>query len=106
MADRAIPGSLLPHLATIRELCRRHGIARLELFGSATTDAFEPGRSDYDFLIELDAAAPGSRAQRLLDFAEALEALLGAPVDLVNPHYIRNPYFAAEVQRTRLPLYA
>ena len=66
----------------------------------------QPGRSDYDFLIELDAAAPGSRAQRLLDFAEALEALLGAPVDLVNPHYIRNPYFAAEVQRTRLPLYA
>lgn len=106
MVDRAIPGSLLPHLAAIRELCQRHGIARLELFGSATTDAFEPGRSDYDFLIELDAAAPGSRAQRLLDFAEALEALLGAPVDLVNPHYIRNPYFAAEVQRTRLPLYA
>lgn len=106
MSDRVVPGELLPHLAAIGELCRRHGIARLEVFGSATTGAFEPGRSDYDFLVELDPAAPGSRAQRLVDFADALEALLGAPVDLVNPRYIRNPYFAAEVQRTRLPLYA
>jgi hypothetical protein len=23
----------------------------------------------------------------------------------VNPHYIRNPFFASEVQRTRLPVY-
>jgi hypothetical protein len=26
-------------------------------------------------------------------------------VDLVNPRYIRNPYFAAEVARTRVPIY-
>lgn len=78
---------------------------RLELFGSAATGGFVAGRSDYDFLVELDPAATGSRAQRLVGLAEALEELLGRPVDLVNPRYIRNPYFAAEVERTRTPVY-
>ncbi len=50
--------------------------------------------------------APGSRAQRLLDLADALESLLDSRVDLGNPRYIGNPYFAAEVQTTRLPVYA
>lgn len=90
----------------IAALCRRFGVARLEVFGSAAGGGFVAGRSDYDFLVELDPAAGGSRAERLIGLAEALEALLGAPVDLVNPRYIRNPYFAAEVQRTRQPVYA
>jgi len=93
-------------MAAIAELCRRYGVASLSLFGSAAKGSFVPGRSDYDFLVELDPAAPGSRAQRLVDLAEGLESLLGAHVDLVNPRYIRNPYFAAEVERTRIPLYA
>ena len=95
------PVLLQPYMAQIATLCRMHGVARLELFGSAATGPFEAGRSDYDFLVELDAHSPGSRAQRLIELAEALEALLGAQVDLVNPRYIRNPYFAAEVERTR-----
>ena len=93
------------HADAIRALCQRLGVKRLELFGSAATGGFEVGRSDYDFLFELDPASPGSRAQRTIDLADALEALLGAPIDLVNPHYIRNPFFAAEVERTRSPVY-
>lgn len=30
------------HLPEIRALCREYGVARLELFGSAATDAFDP----------------------------------------------------------------
>ena len=96
---------LEPHQLAIAELCRRLGVARLELFGSAATGTFQSGRSDYDFLVELDPAASGSRAERLIDLAEALERLLDAKVDLLNPRYIRNPYFAAEIARTRLPVY-
>jgi hypothetical protein len=94
------------HRPAIADLCRRFGVLRLDLFGSAATGRFVPGQSDFDFLVELDPAQPGSRAQRLIGLAEALEALLGRPVDLVNPRYIRNPYFAAEVERTRAPVYA
>ena len=92
-------------MAQIAALCNRLGVARLQLFGSAATGEFESGRSDYDFLVELDASTVGSRAQRLIDLAENLESLLGARVDLVNPRYIRNPYFAAEVERTRRPVH-
>ena len=100
-----MPTLIDPHRGAIADLCARFGVARLDLFGSAATGLHRSGASDYDFLVELSESAPGSRAARLIDFAEALEALLRAPVDLVNPRYIRNPYFAAEVARTRVPIY-
>lgn len=103
--NSAMHPNLAPHAVAIAALCQRLGVKRLELFGSAATATFEPGRSDYDFLIELDTAVSGSRAQRIIDLAEALEEMLGAPIDLVNPQYIRNPYFAAEVERTRTTVY-
>jgi hypothetical protein len=96
---------LAEHRPAIEALCRRHGVAKLALFGSAATGGFVAGRSDYDFLYELEDEAPGSRLERLLGFADALEALLDAPVDLVYSAGIRNPYFAAEVARTRVPIY-
>ena len=96
---------LARHAGAIDSLCQRLGVQRLELFGSAAMGSFEPGRSDFDFLVELDPAGTGSRAERLISLAESLEQLLGARVDLVNPRYIRNPYFAAEVERTRMPIY-
>lgn len=105
MPGQSTPILLAPHMAQIAALCNRLGVARLQLFGSAATGEFESGRSDYDFLVELDASTVGSRAQRLIDLAENLESLLGARVDLVNPRYIRNPYFAAEVERTRRPVH-
>ena len=37
-------------LDELSALCRQHKVARLELFGSAASDAFEPGRSDLDLL--------------------------------------------------------
>jgi len=105
MVTTQVPALLAPHMPRIVPLCERLGVARLELFGSAATGAFEPGRSDYDFLVELDENAPGSQAARWIDLAEALESLLGTHVDLVSPRAIRNPYFAREVERTRRPVY-
>jgi len=43
------------HREQIAELCRRYGVHRLEIFGSAARgEEFEPGRSDIDFLIEFN----------------------------------------------------
>ena len=41
-------------LPQIEELCRRHGVTHLELFGSATGPSFDPDRSDFDFLAEFE----------------------------------------------------
>jgi uncharacterized protein len=65
-------------------ICRRYGVARLELFGSAVrASGFDPNRSDADFLVTFE---PGSRNDlaAFADLKEALERLLGRPVDLVE----------------------
>ena len=77
----------------------------MELFGSAATGAFDPERSDVDFLVAFsDTRSPGY-ADRYRDFAEALEAVLGRPVDLVTERSVRNSVFRRELEATRLPLY-
>jgi predicted nucleotidyltransferase len=96
---------LAPHLDEIPDLCRRYGVARLELFGSATTDAFDPERSDLDFLVEFDAN-PSGLFDRYFGLKESLEALYGRSVDLVTVASLRNPYFIDAVNKTRRLVYA
>ena len=65
-------------------LCRRFGVARLEVFGSAARGTgFDPARSDADFLVTFQPAARDDLAA-FADFKDALERLLGWPVDLVE----------------------
>lgn len=97
--------SLARQLPNIAALCERYGVAHLALFGSATSSEFNPESSDLDFLVELDTQLPGSRARRWIDLADALEKLLGRHVDLVNPRYIRNPYFLQAVNNSRTVIY-
>jgi predicted nucleotidyltransferase len=97
--------SVAAQIPQITALCERHGVAHLELFGSATGPDFNPAASDVDFLVELDPLVPGSRAKRWTALADALEALLGRHVDLVNPRYIRNPYFLQSVNQSRTLIY-
>ncbi|MGH8582234.1 MAG: nucleotidyltransferase domain-containing protein [Gammaproteobacteria bacterium] len=70
--------------ADLIALCRRHGVARLEVFGSAArgTD-FNSAHSDADFLVTFAPAARDDLAA-FADFKETLETLLGRPVDLVE----------------------
>jgi len=90
----------------IESLCRRFGVARLELFGSATTEDFAEDRSDFDFLVEFVVDGEIKALDAYFGLKEELEALLGRPVDyLVMPSAIRNPYFRAEVDRQRQPVY-
>jgi predicted nucleotidyltransferase len=39
-------------LERLVELCREFQVKRLEIFGSAATDAFRPESSDFDFLVD------------------------------------------------------
>ena len=103
--NRSMNHSLIRQLPHIAALCEQYGVAHLELFGSATGPEFNSESSDLDFLVELDAQTRGSRARRWIELAEALEKLLGRHVDLVNPRYIRNPYFLQAVNNSRTVIY-
>ncbi|ABD11555.1 putative nucleotidyltransferase [Frankia casuarinae] len=64
--------------AEIQGLCRRLGIRRLDLFGSATSDAFDLDSSDVDVLVEFDAGRDGfDYYGTYFALKEGLECLLG-----------------------------
>jgi uncharacterized protein len=94
------------HREELRQLCRRFHVRRLDVFGSAVRGDFDPARSDLDFLVEFQHLPPGAYADAFFGLKEALEQLLGRPVDLVAAAAIRNPYFRESVERTRSLLYA
>jgi len=90
----------------IAALCRRHGVRRLEVFGSAArgTD-FDPETSDADFLVSFERPSGADWFKQDLDLAEALTGLLGRPVDLVSRqavetsrNYIRRRHILGEAQ--------
>ena len=88
----------------IAALCKRFGIRRLEVFGSAATGAFDPTSSDLDFLVDLgeyDATVAG----RYLDLALALEELFDRRVDLITERSVTNAYLLDSVNRQRETIY-
>jgi uncharacterized protein len=94
------------HLPAIRALCQRHGVKRLELFGSAACGDFDPGRSDLDFVVEFFPSPSRGLDDPYFQLLLDLEALFGRKVDLVMSGAIRNPYFRASIESTKVPLYA
>lgn len=99
------------HRDAISALCRRFGVSRLEVFGSAARGAdFDPRRSDVDFLVSFgtppQALSKETPLDRFLGLKDALESLLGRSVDLVNPRAMKNRFFIADVEASKEALYA
>ena len=88
----------------IAEFCKRNGIRKLSLFGSALRDDFRPD-SDVDLLVEFREGATPS----LLDLSRMereLSAVLGGrKVDLRTPQELSR-YFRDEVLSTASVQYA
>ena len=88
----------------IREICRRHGVKRLDLFGSAARDDFDP-TSDVDLLVDFHSGSGYPGVPPYLELLQALEQLFDQDVDLVMETAIDNPYFRRSVEEDRTPLY-
>ena len=94
------------HQNQIAEICRRLQIRRLEVFGSAATGAFDPTRSDVDFIAEFaDSGVKPGLLSRYLALAEQLEKEIGQKIDLITPPSIRNPYFRKTIDESRTVVY-
>ena len=90
--------------AEISELCRRFGVRRLDVVGSAARgDDFDPDRSDADFLVEFIRSPPS--LSEFLALRDALADALGRPVDLVMDGAVRNPYVQRTMNRSRETVY-
>ena len=90
----------------IAALCAKHGVARLDVFGSALGEDFRPGESDVDLLVEFGPMDGYAKAVAYFDLLDELEELLGVEVDLVMTGAVKNRYIARDIERTRRLLYA
>jgi uncharacterized protein len=93
--------SCLPEVAAI---CRRHRVARLEVFGSAARQAH--GAADLDFLVEFGDLPADAYADAYFGLLADLEALFERPVDLVMASAVRNPFVVEAIERSRILLHA
>src|SRR5437016_4213319 len=88
--------------SAVAEFCRRNGVRRLALFGSALTERFSDA-SDIDILVEFD---PAERVGylRMSALERELTAMYGRKVDLRTPSELSR-YFRDEVLRSALVQY-
>ena len=89
----------------IVEACARHGVLRLDVFGSALRDDFRPGESDVDLLVEFAPMNPHELVDAYFDLLDELRALLAVEVDLVMSDAVKNRFIAADIERTRRAVY-
>lgn len=94
------------NLQRIIDLCRKHKVKTLAVFGSILTDRFND-QSDVDLLVDFDTTdhEKWDYVTNYFDFHDALERLLGRKVDLVVGKGLRNKYFIANVNRTKQMIY-
>lgn len=90
----------------IAELCQKYRVLRIELFGSATGEDFDPDQSDLDFLVQFQQMPPVEYANSFFGLRAALQSLFNRSIDLVELNTIRNPYFLKSIRDNRVVLYA
>lgn len=94
------------HRDAVASLCRRHMVARLEVFGSAATGDFQGDRSDLDFLVIYQPQSLDKAWDCYWGLKTDLESLFGRPVDLIDAEAMRNPYFIRSVNAAKELVYA
>lgn len=90
----------------IAALCKKYGVKRLDLFGSAAGEGFDPEASDLDFVVSFEEQDPPNLFHRYFGLTEDLQDLFGHDVDLVMEGALKkSPRFARNVEDSRVLLY-
>ncbi len=94
------------NMQRIIDLCLKHKVKTLAVFGSILTDRFND-QSDVDLLVNFDTTdhEKWDYVTNYFDFRDALERLIGRKVDLVVEKGLKNKYFIANVNRTKQMIY-
>jgi uncharacterized protein len=92
------------NINAIIELCDKHKVKELYIFGSMLTNRFSES-SDVDLLIQFGKVDLMDYFDNYMDLKEELETLLNRPIDLVENQAIRNPIFRKIVDREKKLVY-
>jgi len=94
------------NLQRILDLCRKHKVKTLAVFGSILTDRFND-ESDVDLLVDFESADYDKfdYVSNYFDFRDALESLFNRKVDLIEYGSNLNPLFKASVDKKKQMIY-
>ena len=84
----------------IQELCKRHNVHELYLFGSATSERFSE-KSDIDFLVSFNKIDLAQYFNNYIDLKEKLKLLFKRDVDLVEKQTLKNPILIKSINRSK-----
>ena len=93
------------NIEALRELAVKHRVERLDLFGSAAREDFDPETSDLDFLVTFEPMPPVEHANSFFCLLEDLERLFARRIDLLESEPIENPYIRESIARSCKILY-
>ncbi len=90
----------------IAELCRKHHVRRLSVFGSAARDDFDPETSDVDVIVEFDLTRIKEYSTNKWALHDELVSKFNRKVDLLTWESVKNPYMLKAILKSNETLYA
>jgi hypothetical protein len=92
------------NINSIRDLCKKHRVQSLYVFGSAATD--KSGKnSDVDLLVTFEPGFIKGYLSNYFSMTNELEQIFNKNVDLVEQSAMTNPYFIQSVNESKVLLY-
>ena len=88
----------------VRDLCTKHKVGRLYVFGSVLTDRFEID-SDIDFVVDFKGVDLYDYADNYFDLKYSLEDLFKREIDLLEDKAINNPYLRKSIDSSKQLIY-
>jgi predicted nucleotidyltransferase len=89
----------------IADLCRKHHVGRLSVFGSAARDDFDPATSDVDIIVEFDDIPVGEYSDNKWALHDELVSKFNRKVDLLTWKSVSNRFILKEIQATSETIY-
>ena len=92
------------NIEIIHDLCTRHKVARLFVFGSVLTNRLKIN-SDIDLIVDFRDIDVYDYADNYFDLKFSLENLFNRSVDLLEDKAINNPYLRQSIDSTKQLIY-
>lgn len=92
------------NIQKIKDLCKRHKVHKLFVFGSVLTNRFNDD-SDVDLIVDFNKTEVEDYFDNYFDFKYSLQDLLGREIDLLEEQTIKNPYLKKNIDSTKMLIY-
>lgn len=92
------------HREELKNLCFKHHVEELYVFGSILTEFFKD-ESDIDFLVKFGNVDSYEYFDNYMDFKESLEELFDRDVDLVEMQTLKNPILIRSINKNKSKIY-